>query len=236
MIDVIDTTFDFRVDTPPGADPDSRRPTLRRYHQLLWNKPLPSGEMLTLSTSVPRRYLSHTSERGDFNFTSDAVMQSFTRWTRMQPIIAQVPEHENEQFRTIGYTIGGMMIWPGQRRPGSNGINSARGTNHRIADRMDLTLECVRLYYLGQDSPLFKTFAVYHDFFDLFETFEGFVDFFLLQDLTDGHGKVMQFLPLNDFTTRGWPTDLSSYLDFRARSIEFIVARNERISRAAVSS
>ena len=36
----IDSTFDFRSDTPPGKDPDARSPTLRRYHQLLWSKPL----------------------------------------------------------------------------------------------------------------------------------------------------------------------------------------------------
>jgi integrase len=40
---MIDTTFDFRSDTPPGLDPDTYSPTLRRYHRLLWSKPLPSG-------------------------------------------------------------------------------------------------------------------------------------------------------------------------------------------------
>lgn len=32
---MIDTTFDFRSETPPGKDADSHSPTLRRYHQLL---------------------------------------------------------------------------------------------------------------------------------------------------------------------------------------------------------
>lgn len=33
----IDTTFDFRDDTPEGKDPDQYSPTLRRYHKLLWS-------------------------------------------------------------------------------------------------------------------------------------------------------------------------------------------------------
>ena len=41
---LIDTSFDFRIDSA-GRDPDKYSPTLRRYHRLLWSKPLPSGEM-----------------------------------------------------------------------------------------------------------------------------------------------------------------------------------------------
>jgi hypothetical protein len=41
----VDIAFDFRTDTPPGADPDAASPTLKRYHRLLWSKPLPSGEV-----------------------------------------------------------------------------------------------------------------------------------------------------------------------------------------------
>ena len=39
----IDVTFDFRSDTRPKKDPDKDSATLRRYHKLLWSKPLPSG-------------------------------------------------------------------------------------------------------------------------------------------------------------------------------------------------
>jgi hypothetical protein len=37
---LIDTSFDFRIDSA-GRDPDKYSPTLRRYHRLLWSKPLP---------------------------------------------------------------------------------------------------------------------------------------------------------------------------------------------------
>jgi hypothetical protein len=50
---VIDTTFDFRTDAA-GQDPDTYSPTLRRYHKLLWSKPLPSGVVFELvPTSRP---------------------------------------------------------------------------------------------------------------------------------------------------------------------------------------
>ncbi len=42
---VIDTTIDVRTDAQ-GKDPDQSSPTLRRYHQLLWSKPLPHRSTL----------------------------------------------------------------------------------------------------------------------------------------------------------------------------------------------
>ena len=44
---MIDTRFDTRSDAG-GRDPDSHSKTLRRYHQLLWSKPLPSGALFDL--------------------------------------------------------------------------------------------------------------------------------------------------------------------------------------------
>ena len=49
----IDIAFDFRTDAPEGKDPDAYSPTLRRYHQLLWSKPLPSGASFDLSDTTP---------------------------------------------------------------------------------------------------------------------------------------------------------------------------------------
>ena len=43
---VIDTAFDVRTDAG-GGDPDRYSGTLRRYHQLLWSKPLPNGQPFT---------------------------------------------------------------------------------------------------------------------------------------------------------------------------------------------
>ena len=90
-VDLIDITFDFRSDTPPGLDPDSFSPTLRKYHQLLWSKPLPNGAPFELDVAIPP-YLHHLSELGEFWLTSDSVIPSWSKWMRMAHITGQIPE------------------------------------------------------------------------------------------------------------------------------------------------
>lgn len=150
---LIDTSFDFRIDAC-GKDPDAYSPTLRRYHKLLWSKALPSGRLFDLNDTVRGAYLHHSSELGEFFLTSDSVIATFTRRVRMRHITNLFAEEENEAFRTIGYTIGGMMVFPGNRINGKRSINGERGCNGKIDDRFDLTLECIRRHYLGQWSPL----------------------------------------------------------------------------------
>jgi len=189
----IDTSFDFRADAA-GRDPDKHSSTLKQYHRLLWSKPLPSGQPFDLYDTVLGAYLHHRSELGEFFLSSDSVIPSFTRWQSMRQIVEQLPEEENEAFRSIGYTIGGMMIFPGNRIGGKPTINVARGFNRKIADRFDLTLECIRRHYVGQDSPLADVLSRYREFFALFRDFAGYVDFFLLQDLvTEGQSAVNFF-------------------------------------------
>jgi hypothetical protein len=64
-----------------------------------------------------------------------SVIQTFTRWAAAKRITELFTEEENEAFRTIGYTIGGMMVFPGNRIDGKMTINGARGCNRKIADR-----------------------------------------------------------------------------------------------------
>jgi len=148
----------------------------------------------------------------------------------MKHIIDLFSEAENEAFRTIGYTIGGMMVFPARRVDGKQTINGARGFNRKIADRFDLTLECIRRHYLGQDSPLADTLARYHEFFGLFQNFKGYVDFFLLRDLVSAdYSSIKFFMPFADFTTPAVPKNVETYAEYRRRSIEFVEARNRRI-------
>ena len=227
---IIDTTFDFRTDTPPGRDPDSHSPTLRRYHQLLWSKPLPRGVLFELDATVPGYYLLHRSALGQFELSSDAVMASYTRHIAMAPIIAQFSKEEHAAFNTLGYTIGGMMVFPSNRVDGKMTINGARGLLRRVADRMDLTLESIRRHYRGEPSPLGATLARYADFFALFDDFGGYVDFFLLQDLVTADGAAVRFfMPFDDFNPPAMPRNAETYREFRRLSIEFIEARNRRI-------
>src|SRR5215475_3961752 len=155
-------------------------PSLRLYHKLLWSKALPSGRLFDLDDTVRGVYLHHSSELGEFFLCSDSVIPTFTRWLSLRRITELFTEEENEAFRTIGYTIGGMMVFPGNRIDGKPTINGTRGLNRKIADRFDLTLECIRRHYLVQSSPLGETLARYRDFFALFEDFSGYVEFFML--------------------------------------------------------
>ena len=229
--EAIDITFDFRSDTPPGKDPDARSPTLRRYHQLLWSKPLPSGAPFELDVTTPGAYLHHRSELGEFCLSSDAVIPSFSRASELAHIIDQIPEVETEAFNRIGYTIGGMMVFPGYRVDRKMTINGARGCHPRIRDRFDLTLECIRRHYLDEPSPLSATLARYADFFGLFGDFAGYVDFFHLQDLVNEVTLTVKFsMPFEDFTASPLPGTLDAYFVYRQRAIEFIESRNRRIA------
>ena len=128
------------------------------------------------------------------------------------------------------------MVFPGNRIDGKQTINGARGFNRKIADRFDLTLECIRRHYRGQCSPLGETLARYRDFFALFDDFSGYVDFFMLQDLvTDDCSAVKFFMPFDDFNTPSVPRDGDTYKEYRRLSIEFIEARNRRIERYAAT-
>lgn len=170
----IDITYDFRTDSG-GKDPDAYSFTLRRYHRHLWSKALPCGTLFALSDTEPGHYLHHSSALGDFSLSSDSVIPSFTRWKSLNHITSLFPEAENEAFRSIGYTIGGMMIFPANRVGGKPTINGMRGFTRQIADRFDLTLECIRRHYIGLPSPLGETLSRYATFFYLFKDFRGYV-------------------------------------------------------------
>jgi hypothetical protein len=225
----IDISYDFRTDAA-GKDPDAYSPTLRKYHKCLWSKELPNGQLFDLDEAVRGVYLHHKSELGEYFLSSDSVIQTFTRWSSLKRITQLFTDEENEEFMTVSYTIGGMMIFPGNRIDGKQTINGARGFNRKIADRFDLTLECIRRHYLGQVSPLGETLERYRGFFALFEDFEGYVDFFLLQDLvTDDCSAVRFFMPFDDFKLPSVPGSFEEYKQYRRLSIEFIESRNSRI-------
>ena len=226
---IIDTTFDFRTDSA-GKDPDMFSPTLRRYHQQLWSKHLPNGAEFLLDTT-PFAYLHHRSDLGEFWLSSDAVIPTFGGWLAMRPLINHLQPQELEHFTASGYTMGGMMVFPGNKVDGKLTINGARGFLRRIADRMDLTLECIRRHYLGQTSPLGETLNRYRDFFALFDDFRGYSEFFLLQDLlTEDRSAVNFFMPFHDFQLPAVPVDIDAYRRYRDLSIRFIEQRNHRIT------
>ena len=239
----IDINFDFTTDTPSfwnnfwnnndgfGAgsnDPDKKSPTLRKYHQILWSKKLPNGLFMNLNQgSSEKEYLYWNK----FRFGSDALIADF-KYKKMAHILDELkqklPNYNKFQeiFLRKTYTIGGMIIFP--KHP--NSINQLRGTNPQIKDRVDLTLECIRKYYLNETSPLFDVLNADADFFNLFLDFKGYVDFFFLQDLvSNDYTKVNFFIGDGDFNKNPLPTSTDEYMMWHNKSIEFINNRNQRI-------
>lgn len=231
----IDTTFDFRSDTPPGKDLDALSPTLRKYHKLLWSNPLPSGARFDLVDNNPQAYLYHRSEIGEFFLSSDTVVPSFTRLTNIAHIINQIPKEELASFNTIGYTIGAMMVFPGNRIDRKMTINGARGFHPRIKDRFDLTVECIRRHYLNVGSPLGDTLRRSANFFALFDSFRQYIEFFLLQDIvTEDFSAVRFFARFDIFETSPLPSSREAYARYKQLAETFIEARNRRILMWAV--
>src|SRR5664279_3105805 len=68
----IDINFNVYSDAR-GGDPDSTSPTLRKYHKILWSKPLPKGKTFELYDNNNDEYLYHKSELGEFFLGSDAI-------------------------------------------------------------------------------------------------------------------------------------------------------------------
>lgn len=235
-----DPRFDFRTDSN-GQDPDSASPRLKAAHKRLWSKELPGGDVFSLDDSIPDEYLVHASPRGRFSLASDTCVPSWSSWTRprISSITSQVPTPELDRYDTLTYQMGAMLLFP-RNGPGENrgtSLNQDRGTNGYIVDRLDLTVECIRLYYDAKHepgtervNPLTETLHRWSDFFDLFNDFNGYIEFFLLQDLLDGERSTVDFfLPFSDFQWWPFPLDVEQYAEYRQRALVFVEARNCRM-------
>ena len=230
---MIDIEFDVFSDTPSGKDPDSYSPTLRSYHRELWSKPLPSGELFALDVDTPR-LLHHHSALGEFFLSSDAIGHTYKGVKRMEHIVQQVPTNELNHFFSLCSTIGAFIVFPAKRIDGKMTINGARGTNHKIQDRFDLTLECIRKFYAGEESPLSTTFERYSSFFALFENFRGYVEFFLLNDLVCSKFEEVKFWhQFSSFDLSPLPLTITEYYDFKVSVEKFVRKRNKRINSYA---
>jgi len=228
---IVDTSFNVYSDAR-GGDPDSTSPTLRAYHKILWNKSLPNGIRFELTDNKSGAYLYHHSGLGEFVLGSDAITHSYKNHKRKTWLTQRIQDEVNELF-DIGSTIGAYTLFPNNRVNGNHTINQARGINSLIDDRFDLTLECIRLFYVGQESPLFDTLLRYKNFFDLFGSFEGYYRFFLFDDLVDENKKVKFYLPFDNFKTKPTFTEIIDYLTKKNKVMNLIKARKKRIKNNA---
>lgn len=229
---IIDTAFDFRVDSG-GKDPDSHSKTLKEYHKYLWSKKIPSGECLKLEDKDRKRYLVFNGRDGIHYLSSDSIANSFShRRGKISSVISQIEPSLIVDFLTLNSTIGATLLFPGNKIDGQATINAQRGFNYYISDRFDLTLECIRRHYLHLDSRLSAVLERYESFFGLFGNFKCYVEFFLLDDLVNAdYSEVLFFIPTESlFESSPLPLDVPSYLAYRESSMNFVRLRNQRIS------
>ena len=160
-----------------------------------WRKPLPlqNGPLFDLDMSNRRRYLHHKCELGEFFLSSDAIIRTFRRHLKCGRYHVADSGGRTGSLQPPRLHDRGVIVFPGNRINRKQTINRRRGKHPRIADRLDLTLDCIRRHYLRQVSPLSDTLALYSDFFDLFVDFRGYVDFFLLQDLVTDDYRAIRF-------------------------------------------
>ena len=232
-----DATFDVSSDAN-GKDPDTHSKTLKRYHQFLWSKPLPSGELFRLEEGDGSRYLVFDGEAGKHYLASDSMGNSFSHHRgALSSVLSQIDPLLLKDFRDVNSTVGGFIVFPGNKIDGRMTINGARGLNRQIADRIDLTLECIRRHYLSLDNPLRDVLDRYGEFFALFQDFKNYVDFFHLNDLVShDYSEVIFFFPSDPlFALSGLPKDVPTYLEYRENSMNFVRLRNQRLTNWVAS-
>jgi len=230
---IIDVTLNFQAETG-RLDADRYSSTLQEYHRVLWSKPLPNGKVFELS-KIDQNRLYHKSDLGEFYLSSDRAIPTFSKWKKMKDIIAQIPKDKLRNFKYITETIGGIIVWPSNQLDRKLTINAEKGFNKKISDRLDLTIECIRRYYLNRESALYLTLKRYERFFSLFESFKGYVDFFLFQDaVTRDYSSVRIAPPFDNFESVPVPATVTEYMQYMNHTTELVKARNKRITLSVV--
>ncbi|MGD8199425.1 DUF6994 family protein [Ornithinimicrobium sp. W1679] len=239
----IDPDLDFASYYDLGGDPDRTCQRLYLWHQALCSRAVDGVGPFVVDVVYDRAYeLSLRSADGPaLRLGSDGIIPTWSTpgWTwRFAPeLVAEIERDEDDFFR-VASTIGGYVLFP-RNGEGQTGwtINQARGVHPQIADRFDLTLECIRRHYLDPrlDSPLADRLSYYRDFFAMFGNFDTYVRFFLLDDLVtpdrDGVWSLLTGDVVTGFPVPAYATTTVEYAAFRANSINFVRARNDRIQR-----
>jgi hypothetical protein len=228
----IDISLDLGLDAKE-QDPDLHSKTLKEFHKQLWNKYLPNGKLFELSDSLSGKYLTLNATSSSLELGSDSIANSYASSSSaaIRKIISEVSEEKVESFRKLNNTVGAFIVFPSSRIEGKMTLNGARGFSSVIADRFDLTLDCIRRHYLGASSPLAEVINRYSGFFSLFESFDGYLDFFLLRDLVDEAGRIKFFISDREpFDGNGYPRNSDEYLEYRSNSMEWVTKRNAQIA------
>ncbi|KAA1420900.1 hypothetical protein F0U44_00685 [Nocardioides humilatus] len=236
-MDRIDVGFCFYDDPDYDTDADRDSTLLREWHRLLWSKKLP-GDSSSIKWQVePGGYLTCFARGGTVRVSSDTIATTHSRYARqgMSELWAELSPAEQQHYDRAFYTIGGFVIFPVRR----GSLNQLRGTDSRISDRFDLTLECIRQHYMGeQANPLAQPLALDAHFFGLFGVgasgFSAYVGFFHLQDMVAGNAiRWMDDRGGNewDFASPPLPQSAPVYRRYLENVSQFVSARNARIRK-----
>ncbi len=245
---IIDTNLNFADDTKDywnnfwennngygssNIDPDTNNQKLQKYHQILWSKQLPNGEYMDLQPSQDS-YGTNILLWKDFVLSSDSLINGF-RWPTMKSLIdelkVELPNYQQfqEEYIRKAYTIGGMIVFPRHR----NSINQRRGCSRFIKDRVDLTIECIRLYYEGKENPLSYVLKSDEKFFNLFNDFKGYINYFYLQDIvSEDYKKVNIYIGSGNLKDSPLPQNTKEWFIWHDKTIDFLKKRNARIAQA----
>jgi hypothetical protein len=237
----IDPDLDFASHYLDGGDPDRDSQRLYQWHRLLWSRPVSGVTCFELEITFDRGYGLNlrTDDGSQFRLGSDGIIPTWSTpgWTgRFAPNLVTEILKDTGDFYRLGSTIGGYLLFPRNRADQSGpSLNQARGTHPAIADRFDLTLECIRRHYdePNLDNPLGDRLDYYGDFFGLFGDFDRYVRFFLLDDLVaDDRLAVLSLMtgePVAGFQVPAYADSPTQYARYRQRSIDFVTRRNDRI-------
>ena len=233
---MVDTKHDYRKDCNyPKQDPDKYSFKLKQDHAGLWSKELPIHEYGKLELKPKHDRIEAYVNDEYFDFGCDSITNCYCN----RKDLKEFREDEEVQkllkeYYDADYVIGSSIIFPLKRDDGKTKwtINQARGCLRKISDRIDLTLECIRIFYLNRDqcTPLRSCLINYSRFFNLFGNFENYVKFFLLNDLvSEDYKTIVGFTDVLDFEHALPDESIEQYKEYIRRNIDFIKKRNERI-------
>ena len=233
---MVDFSFDYRKDDGVnGRDPDKYSFQMKKDHCELWSKQLPVSEYGKLELTPYRDRMVAYVNGEYFDFGCDSITNCYA-WRKSLEKIREDEEVAKllKDYYDSDYVIGSSLIFPLRRDDGKTKwtINQAKGCLRRISDRIDLTLECIRIFYLDKNqwTPLRSCFINYSRFFDWFGDFENYVKFFFLDDLVSKDYKtVVGFTDVLDFDHAMPTSSIEEYKEYIKRNIEFIKKRNKRI-------
>ena len=215
MPDIVEIDKSF-PDFDMQPDTDTTNPELYNAIAKLWDR----GQLAGIRANGCELFYVDAQTGARYTFGSDCMINLYTDYdetgggpAELRNALKQIKQ-QSEIVANYDkyYPIGASIIFPRNcdkfPRINWDTINTARGRRRIIGDRIDLTMECIRLYYKGQESPLSDIFndKINQWFLGLFGSFAEYTEFFMLNDLIDANGNVKFFLPFDCFqkTESGW--------------------------------